>query len=387
MADDHRLIQAIYDTALRQDALPDVLQDLCTRVGAFGAMIFDCTTQDGRRQVGLQHLSSAYDPDFVQAYVEAYNDQEVADQDRLADLSSTGNEINLIHDKALYRGGTQPGPNVAAMLRRGVSDRYGALLSKESWNTDRFAFQFWKNTPLPSSDQIVWAEAMLSHLAKALSMGRAVRRARVLETALDSFLDSLRMGIAVIGPSGQVIFANTEMLRIVQDRQELSINRAGNLICADGAQQPKLHALLSRDDVHGRHGARPRNEAVLFPDPDSPGEAALFVEVCPLDNHPELDKFGAGTRLVTVLDGSASQQIDAQAVARYFPLSKAEIALLGLLGDGLSNAEIAAHRARSVETINSQIKSVLRKTGTRNRTELVKVAMGLTATAPSRPLK
>lgn len=384
MRDDHRLIQAIYDTALDRDRLPEVLQTLCSRIGAYGAMIFDCTTQDGLRQVGIQHLSSVYDRDFIQSYVDSYNAEEVADQDRLADLSSTGNEINLIHDKALYRGGREPGRNVAAMARRGVSDRYGALLSKESWNTDRFAFQFAHGSALPSPDNLEWATAMLSHLAKALSMGRAVSGARLVESALESFLDGLRTGVAVIGPSGQVIYANAEMLRIVQDRPELQINQAGLLTCTVGAQAPEVAALLTRDDSHGRHGARPRHEAVLFPDDSRPGESALFVEICPLEQHPALDRFGAGTRLVTVLDGTRSQQIDAELVARYFPLSAAETALLEHLGEGTSNGEIAERRGRSVETINSQIKSILRKTGTRNRTELVRVAMGLTASVSSR---
>lgn len=380
MSNDHALVQDIYDAALSPDRLPDVLQEMCDRIGAYGAMVFDCTMQNGTRQVGLRHLSRVYDADFVQAYVDEYNAAEVADQDRLADLSSTGDDINLIHDKRLYTNTVLPGPNVDAMRRRGVSDRFGALLSKESWNTDRFAFQFAIGSPLPDPETVSHAEQTLSHLAKSLSMGRNMVQMQALNHALTGYLDGLPIGVAVVGAQGHLHFANTEMMRVAQDNAALTITPAKQFRFDDADAKAALMRLMTDEQAHGTCGARPRHEAVFVKNMDDNG---LFIEICPLSKHPELEGFGNGTRLITVLDSTVAHAVNADVVARFFPLSASEIAVLDMISQGHSNSEIAEMRDRSVETVNSQLKSLLRKTNARNRTELVRVAVGLSAVSPS----
>ena len=375
MRDDDQLIQRIYDAAMHTPGYESVLQDIADRTGVYGAMVFDCTTLPTGRRVGVQHLSTIYDPDAVLDYARQNNDDEVADQDRFADLSSAGNEINLIHDRALYSNSYPQGANVDAMLRRGVGGRYGALLSKENWNTDRFAFQMLHGAELPAADKLAWAESILAHLAKSLSIARAISGHRATEHAMSNFFDTLPVGIAIVNPSGQLLFSNQELKRIADSKSTIKIAPNGQFsINADNAQS-ELAQLLTGDDAHGRFGARPRREAVFVP--DDIGGSGLFIEICPVSAHPELDKFGAGTRLVSVFDGAVRRDVNPEIVARFFPLSKSEVEVLGLVSEGYSNAQIAEHRSRSIETVNSQLKSLLRKTSSRNRTELVKVAMGL----------
>ena len=60
-------------------------------------------------------------------------------------------------------------------------------------------------------------------------------------------------------------------------------------------------------------------------------------------------------------------------LARTYDLTEAEIAVAELLFDGQSTAEIAKARGRSPETIRTQIKSVMNKTGTRKRVGFVQL--------------
>ena len=377
MRDDPELIKAIYDTSLNTDSLPDVMQQICERVGAHGSVIFDCTTMGGTRTAGVLHISSIYDPAVMLSYLDKYNAEEIADQDTLAHLSSTGNEVNLIHDKLLFGKDRKPGANVAAMERRQVAARYGALLNKDSWNTDRFAFQYLKGMELPDADTLLWAEGMLSHLAKSLSIGRVLSGKRWLEVALTQYLEKLPVGVAVVSNDGRLIYANSELQRIAQDWPEVDLGRDGKLSFGQTDEAGQIHALMSEDAAHGKFGARPRREAVFLANPAN--DSGLFLEICPIESHPELENFGKGARLVSILDSSINQQIDPDIVARFFPLSKSEVAVLDLLSNGYSNTQIAEMRSRSVETVNSQIKSLLRKTNARNRTEVVKIAVGLSA--------
>lgn len=382
MNSDLDLIHSIYDLPLNPDGMPDVLQEICDRIGAFGAMVFDCATIGNTRRVGLQHLSLAYDRAATQAYIDMYNDHEIEDQDRFADLSSSGNEINLIHDQRLYSPDNPPGPNVLAMREYGVAARFGSLLSKESWNTDRFAFQFGEGAMLPDPAQVLWAEDMLSHLSKSISMGHVFARSKVLNVAVTKYLNTLNIGVAIVDKFGSLMFSNTETDRIVAQNLGVDITPQGRILF-QGAEafQTDVQRLLGGEitgvNGHGTCGARPRREA-LYVDTEG-AQNGVFVEICPIADHPDLEHFGGGARLVTMLDSVQSYQLDAGVVARFFPLSKAEQAVLELLGQGHSNMEIADIRSRSIETVNSQIKSIFRKTNSRNRTELVKVSVGLSA--------
>ncbi len=53
------------------------------------------------------------------------------------------------------------------------------------------------------------------------------------------------------------------------------------------------------------------------------------------------------------------------------PLTAAETAVLALLLEGASNADIARRRASSVRTVANQVASIFRKHGVRSRAELV----------------
>ena len=57
----------------------------------------------------------------------------------------------------------------------------------------------------------------------------------------------------------------------------------------------------------------------------------------------------------------------------------AEASVLKLMADGLTNPQISDERDRSLETINSQVKSVLEKTGSANRTQAIRLAVNVSS--------
>lgn len=58
-------------------------------------------------------------------------------------------------------------------------------------------------------------------------------------------------------------------------------------------------------------------------------------------------------------------------------LTKAEQAVVALVVDGLSNAEIAERRGTSVHTVSNQLAAIFRKTGVGSRVELASRFSGL----------
>ena len=133
-----------------------------------------------------------------------------------------------------------------------------------------------------------------------------------------------------------------------------------------GRRRGCLPGLLGYVGGHGQFGARPRKEAVIIDREDA--ALGLCVEVCPLTRADEVSASPVGGYLVTCLDTRTILALDLAVMSRAFRLTSAEERVLGHLTNGHGNAEIAQRSYRSVETVNSQVKALLAKTGCENRT-------------------
>jgi DNA-binding CsgD family transcriptional regulator len=370
-----QLISRIYDCAVQPALWPDVLQDIAREAGAFGAMIFDCETQSGQDLVRLRYLSSIYDPDTVSRYVATQNACEVSDQARFAMLSSQGDEVNLIRCDDLFSGRAEleNQPNVQAMMEMGVYYRAGALLCKDTIALDRFALQFRRAQGAILEGKCLKIQGILPHVAKALSIGRAFGAAQKQNLALIDALERLPFGMAIMRPNGDLIFNNTTFLTLA-DR--FGMLRGAPLQKLTVSLLPEaIRRLLQGTHKHGRFGARPLREAAFMQ--GRLDDMGLFIEVSPIVSHPEFEHFGRGTYLVSLLDSQNDHLVDAGVLRSFFPITEAESKVMDLVVKGHTNAEIATLRDRSLETINSQLKALILKSGTRNRTELVRLAVSL----------
>ena len=376
MQTDAGLIGRIYDCAMAPHGFPEVLQEIADRAGAFGAMLFDSHQTAQGERVALNVCSSAYDPTIVQGYVARFNADEVRDQERFARLSSTGNDINLIPCEALRdtRHELEQQANVRAMMEMGIHFRAGALLSKETRATDRFSLQMRRRHGPITPEANAWVSGLLPHLAKSLSIGRNFSNLSLGQRLLQAALDALPFGIALANSRGDLTFANTEFSRI-DDHHGLCDRRRARL--ALDMLPAQIRALMVGRQEHGRHGARPRHEAVFLHRDDPPAD--LFVEVAPIADHPEFGHLGDDMFLISVLDTGRAHDIRPDVLGRYFSISTSEVAVLEMIVKGRTNPEIAESRGRALETVNSQVKALIRKMGVRNRTELVRLSVSLSA--------
>ena len=106
---------------------------------------------------------------------------------------------------------------------------------------------------------------------------------------------------------------------------------------------------------------------------------ALCVEVAPLDTADDMSDANWGGAIVYSLDSSQPTETDTTVLQEVFGLTPTEAMLSSLVGEGLTNNQIADRRCRSVETVNAQIKSLLTKTQCANRTQLVRLLSGFSA--------
>ncbi|MCA8926603.1 MAG: helix-turn-helix transcriptional regulator [Alphaproteobacteria bacterium] len=375
------LIVAIYDTIQNQSLWPEVLTRFADAIGARGCIVSEIEGLGDARRIVTPYVCTRYSQEQIQRYLDSFAHYEFLDQARYEHLSKITDAIDLIDQTTL--AGDQldeflARPSVQRMQAIGVVERAGCLLDKDNTLQARFSVHFGKEGPGLTAEVRAKMAILLPHLAKAIELGRASRQLARTNRHLLKAMDRLRMGVCLLDRFGRIEAMNGEFGRQVDAYPTYTIDGNKRLTTLDNAAQKHLNDLLSDVMMHGRFGARPRKEALTFAKfqaevVGSTTIGALCIEVAPLHRLDE-----AGTRafdgaVIFSLDTTRPVPFDLESMRRRFGLTKAETTTLSMIGEGLSNNEIADRRSRSPQTINTQVKSVLSKTETSNRTQLVRL--------------
>jgi len=371
----HRIILDIYDTALEPHKWPEVLDKISHFVGAIGALVVDLSyTADGGN-LHATHFTSNYDADTASSYLKAFRAQELEDQRIFAQHSKKTDEIQLISDEVLAesRELLEQRDNVKFIKSIGITYRAGALLNKDLIEMDRFAFQFNKEQGALSSEHIRKSNFLLPHLAKALNVGRPTALLAAQYAFIVEGLNQIKSGVCILDSRRNVIVQNTEFRRQADAYDVFRVTDDGKLEFKNLVTMKTASDMFSSIGFHGRFGARPRKEALISGTVSQPHE--LCIEIIPLDNISSIDKKLVAGSIVFCLDTSEQPDIDLEKISLAYQFTRSEKKIFQSLIDGFTNPQIADQFEKSVETVNTQVKSILSKTAAANRTQLVRIAI------------
>lgn len=378
-ADTNAVIREIYDTAVDQSRWPQTLDRLARHVGGCGAFVFELAGDGARREIRAPWFSSTYDPALVRQYLAMFNQVEMEDQDLFARHSRATDGIELIPDDVLAGSETEllQRANAKFLMQFGIRFRMGALLNKDQVNVDRFALQFTERHGPPRPDEVMMANTLLSHVAKALSIHRPLRALKeTFETAIAG-LDRLKVGICIIDSRGMIVHRNGEFMRQMADYRVFERAPDGRLVLSNAEARARLGHLIADVNNHGVFGARPRKEAI---EAEIDGETfRLCVEVAPISRADAMGEAKFAGHLIYSLDTCQPFDLDTAVIASMFSLTQAESDVLDLIAKGMTNLEISRERDKSVETVNTQVKALLAKTNASNRTQLIRLATNISA--------
>lgn len=371
------LILDIYDTALEPQKWPEVLSKISRILRANGTFIFELDQSGGDRKIRAPYFSETYTSEAVNAYLAAHNDQEIEDQDKFAFYSKKTDGIDLIGDEVLANSEEEllARANTQQLLGFGIRYRAGALLNKDNTSIDRFAVQFSEqHGPISPAERKIM-RILLPHVAKALNINRPTIQLAAKYNNVVASLDLLRIGVCIVMPYGEIVYKNYEFDRQLSEFDVFRIDPRGRLVFSAQNCESGVVAYFRDLFINGRYGARPWKEAIVA---DSKNEdRCLCLEVSPLTRPNDIVESQQGAHLIYSLDTTLPFNIDAPAIAEHFDLTSTEQEVLDLLAEGATNAEIAKRRDKSIETINSQVKSILSKTGTQNRAKLIRLAANM----------
>jgi DNA-binding CsgD family transcriptional regulator len=347
-----QLLDLIYEAAAIPDIWPAVLDSVATMVGGAGAFLVTAdpktwrwTSSESVRQFGL---------DFQEGRWHERNPRV----ERLFLHRHAGfmREVDMFTAEEMDRD-----PTFTELLRpRGLGWGAGNIIQVPGYDTLAFNIERRLADGPVEQHHIPKLNALRPHLARAAMMSARLRLERAQGMA-DS-LTTMGLPSAVLSGSGKVISTNSSFNQI---GPQIMSTAFGGIALANA----EANALLKKT-IEGLNAVAFQNGAKSIAVPADEGGAALIVHLIPVRRSAH-DIFGPATGVLVVTPLGSSQTLPGDLLNGLFDLSPAETrAAQGLLA-GKSIDDLAADFGLSRETIRSQVKAVLAKTGTSRRAGLM----------------
>ncbi len=348
----NRMLDAIYEAAVLPEIWPAVLHDLAEMVGGVGTILLTSDPRNLRwtcsepvRQVFL---------DFLEGRWHERNPR----MERLISKRHAGfiREIDMFTAEEM-----DIDPTFRDFLRpRGLGWAVGTFVQVPSDDTLVFSIER-RFADGPVEDKhLPTLNALRPHLARAALMSARLRfdRAQGMAESLN------RMGLptAVLHGDGKVV-ATDPLFKTLGGQ---IISRAfGKVGLADtGADALLAEAIQNLNAVEYQFGAK------SIPVPARGESAAMIVHLIPIRRSAH-DIFGTAMGILVVTPLGSSQSLPDELLNGLFDLSPAEIRAANGLLQGKTIDDLAASTGLSRETIRTQVKAVLSKTGSTRQSDLI----------------
>lgn len=361
---------AVYDTVTQPGRWKFALDTLAAEIGAVGGGLYIRRLDD--RPYDFMSMSSRYDGLDIVEYMEKYAALETPQWEflgRQPPLSLVLDDQAGIPREILDVRADYVINREWAGVRRRVAFRLNEI---PAWY-DAAIFGFGlehENVPAPSLQAL---RPLLPHLAKAVEVGRSFALLRARYKAALTALDRVQVGIGIALPSGEIIVHNAEAARIFDGADGVCLGRDGHLLFRDPRQQEAVEKAicLAARTLSGEANRPATLARVTRPS----GRHPFLLEVTPLaDSSGEIERDLAGA-LVVLIDPDNVPPESVRRAAVVYGLTPAEIGVLEFLITGSSGPEITARRGTALETVKAQISTIMSKTRTRNRGDLIRTIL------------
>jgi len=356
----------LYELPTASEAWPARLDEFTALLGAKAAALL---VQDPLRQwMSLQLFSSLYDARMMADYNAHWVQYEQHGYDQLVRSRHRGfvsdrEACGLTSDEAYA---VHP-PAQWFRERYGVGYRYASKLTTTGAWVDLLAVNFGVERQPMTGAEKAFGELFLPHFAKVIELQRTFTLLESRHRAALQALDRLDIGVLITTGEGTLVLANRIGQELLAERDALRPGPKGNV--AGGAElASSIAAVVATAESQGDTA-----EKVLGISRRS-GRTPLLATVSPLRDcggGPSSSFRGA---IVFVIDPENTRSITTRGMDLLFDLTDAESKVLELVVSGSSTEEIAQMRSVTLHTVRSQIKSLLEKTRSSHRADLVRLA-------------
>ena len=375
---DTGVLSAIYSASVHDETWPEALDRCIDAVGVGCAALISFDTLDPsayrldvlghRLRQGMTEERARYWLEHL-APLDAVGQHYVAGQPShrlVSDTEAFGISPNALRERPDSR-----------FLRKhlGLYRRLAVRLNDTPRYFDNLAVQFSAELDEIPIGVFKALQGVLPHLGKAVEMGQLFGQLRHRYRAVLAALDHVGLGLCVLDKVGRVIVANAEAERILDAGHGLKRLSSGALQCREATDAAALATALE-GAMLSRQGERTRAESLLavrcVPDAEP-----LLIDISPLRDH--LDELagggGGGEVLVQLIDIGNADSCSVAPFAAAYSLTEAESAVAALLVEGLTNPEIAETRGTGIDTVKTQVGSLMKKARATSRVTLVRAIL------------
>ena len=222
---------------------------------------------------------------------------------------------------------------------------------------------------------------LMPHLRTAFKLRRTLEREQERAERAESALDRLATAAFLLDATSRVLHQNSAALTLIMGREPVCIRHGRLELRNSTGLQPRFESLvLQAAQVAAGINADPGGVLSL----SRPGRQSLQVRVLPLRTTGAFMPSTAPV-LVLVADPETIQTHPAEILQALYGFSASEAAVANHLAAGLVPEQIAEIREVSVDTIRTQIKHLLAKSGVHRHADLIRLMLALPRTATVMP--
>lgn len=362
-------IGTIYDAALDPENWRAALDRIIDLTGSKSGNLISSDRNHARSDVAVY---SGIDPDWIRRYNEHYyrfdpsmrvfarhGGRAIADQVTRNDLpSESANARTFYHE-----------------LMRPQEFRHtaGAGLFFTQSHSAGIILQRSRQQGPYDPETLELLDRLAPHIRRALQLDRQHSRLG-FQRGLEAAYEHSEHGVLLCDATGRLLFLNARAEQLLRDCPAVDL-RDDRLALADPAMDQRLRARIAAvtETVDAR---APRPGPPLALDVPETG-SVLGIRVTPVRTRP-----GTGVRnpapgqaLVELNEAPVREPAPSGELAAHFHLTQAEAEVLSGICRGRSLEAIAESRVRSIHTIRSQTKAVMRKLGVGRKSDLVRVVL------------
>ncbi len=359
-ADDTDLIEIIYTAGLVPELWPKVIEKLAQRVGAHGGSLFSLS--EGQ----LAWEAPASTRPIMEAYVEGGWDRN---NPRLESLLNA-KPLGFMRDQDVIVGNYDELPIVRDFLRpHNIYGTAATVIPGVRGDIAVLSVDRGREPGPYTSVEIERLDGFRPHLARAIALTSRMRM-REARTAAAA-LQMVGIPAAVVRRQHGVVATNALFDALVGP--VFLATGHGHLALSDRAADALLQQTLRRQE---------RMNPTVRSIPVTGQEGAIGVlHVIPACRQA-LDILGPDANLLVFAQPHEGAPVNPDWLRWLYDLSPTEALVAAHLTAGLTLEEIAQQRNTSRDTIRTQLKAILRKTGFSRQTDLVRSLGGLNTLSP-----
>lgn len=366
-----KLLDLIYDAGCQRGSFGSAIMSIMRDVKAIGACLSVVLKSQGCRATHDIINPIGFSLEDVRLYKQKFAVHDFR-LDKLltlspGDISADGHDLALsdIHSSIIYN---------EYYSRIGMGYAMGVLLSSFG-EGHAYLTLYRESGDVPFSIQeISILKALAPHLGRSLMLYDRMAKTVRLESEIFSVMDHFPVPSILIDDRFNLKFSNKAAQEFFK-QTTLPLRIDGGSLCAVRAPDMNELCRVIKDALIHGHGefTSPRHEVLRWQRTDKIGN--LNILVSPLFVMPNSDITTSTRILLHFSDNRAARDLNFLLLAKEFGLTSTEARIGSLVAAGSTLGDIAKRRCVSLETVRSQVKSLLRKTHTHSQGQLVSVLL------------